>query len=39
MARTLTPDWPRRLLAILAAIVALTWTTPFAQVAIIAGAR
>ena len=37
MARTLTPDWPRRLLAVLAAIVALTWTTPFAQVAIIAG--
>jgi chromate transporter len=37
MARALTPDWPRRLLAVLAAIVALTWTTPFAQVAIIAG--
>ena len=37
MARTLTPDWPRRLLAVLAAIVALAWTTPFAQVAIIAG--
>ena len=37
MARTLTPDWPRRLVAVLAAIVALTWTTPFAQVAIIAG--
>lgn len=37
MARALTPDWPRRLVAVLAAIVALSWTTPFAQVAIIAG--
>jgi chromate transporter len=37
MARALTPDWPRRLVAVLAAIVALTWTTPFSQVAIIAG--
>jgi chromate transporter len=37
MAKTLTPDWRRRLVAVLAAIVALTWTTPFAQVAIIAG--
>ena len=36
MARALTPDWRRRLVAILAAIVALAWTTPFAQVAIIA---
>ena len=35
MARALTPDWPRRLLVVLAAAVALTWTTPFAQVAII----
>lgn len=37
MARTLTPDWPRRFLAVLAAIVALAWTTPFSQIAIIAG--
>jgi chromate transporter len=37
MARVLTPDWPRRLVAVLAAVVALAWTTPFAQVAIIAG--
>jgi chromate transporter len=37
MARALTPDWPRRVVAVVAAIVALTWTTPFAQVAIIAG--
>ena len=37
MARALTPDWPRRLVAVLAAFVALAWTTPFAQVAIIAG--
>ena len=36
MARALTPDWPRRLVAVLAAVVALAWTTPFAQVAIIA---
>jgi chromate transporter len=36
MARALTPDWPRRLLAVVAAIVALAWTTPFAQVALIA---
>ena len=36
MARALTPDWPRRLVAALAAVVALAWTTPFAQVAIIA---
>ncbi len=36
MARALTPDWPRRLVAVLAAVVALTWSTPFAQVALIA---
>ena len=36
MARALTSDWPRRLVAALAAVVALAWTTPFAQVAIIA---
>jgi chromate transporter len=37
MALRLTPDWPRRVLAIVAAAVALSWTTPFAQVAIIVG--
>jgi chromate transporter len=37
MAQALTPDWPRRLVALGAAIVALIWTTPVAQVAIIAG--
>ena len=37
MSRALTPDWPRRLVAVLAAFVALTWTTPSAQVAIIVG--
>lgn len=36
MAGSLTPDWPRRALALAAAAVALAWTTPFAQVAIIA---
>jgi chromate transporter len=36
MARTLTPDWPRRIVAIAAAVVALAWTMPFSQVAIIA---
>ncbi len=36
MARTLTPDWPRRAVAVLAATVALLWATPFSQVAIIA---
>jgi chromate transporter len=35
MAGTLTPDWPRRALALAAAAVALVWTIPFAQVAII----
>jgi chromate transporter len=35
MARTLTPDWPRRLLAIVAAAIALAWTAPFSQVALI----
>ncbi len=35
MARTLAPDWPRRAVALVAAAVALTWTVPFAQVAII----
>jgi chromate transporter len=37
MARALTPDWLRRAVAFLAAIVALVWATPFSQVAIIAG--
>ena len=37
MARTLTPDWPRRLVALVAAAVALAWSVPFAQVAIIGG--
>ena len=37
MSRRLTPDWPRRGLAIVAAAVALLLATPFAQVAIIAG--
>ena len=37
MSRRLTPDWPRRAVAVIAAAVALLATTPFAQVAIIAG--
>jgi chromate transporter len=37
MSRSLTPDWPRRFVAVLAAAVALLWTSPFSQVAIIAG--
>jgi chromate transporter len=37
MAQRLTPDWPRRALAVVAAAVALLWATPFSQVAIIAG--
>jgi len=37
MARTLTPDWPRRLLALAAAAIALAWVTPFSQVALIVG--
>jgi len=36
MARTLTPDWPRRAVALAAAAVALAVATPFSQVAIIA---
>ena len=36
MAGSLAPDWPRRAVAVAAAAVALAWTTPFAQVAIIA---
>ena len=37
MARTLTPDWPRWAIAIIAAAIALGWATPLSQVAIIAG--
>ena len=37
MARVLTPDWPRRALAVTATAVALVWTSPVSQVAIIAG--
>lgn len=37
MAGTLTPDWARRAIAVAAAGVALAWTTPFSQVAIIVG--
>jgi chromate transporter len=37
MARTLTPDAPRLALAALATVVALSTTTPFAQVALIVG--
>ena len=36
MARSLTPDWPRRVVAVLAAAVSLAWATTFSQVAIIA---
>ncbi len=37
MARNLAPDWPRRIVAAVAAAIALAWATPFTQVAIIAG--
>jgi chromate transporter len=37
MARNLAPDWPRRTVALVAAVVAIAWATPFSQVAIIAG--
>jgi chromate transporter len=37
MSLTLTPDWRRRALAAVAAAVVLAWSTPFAQVAVIAG--
>lgn len=33
MARSLTPDWPRRIVALAAAGIALAWTTPFSPVA------
>lgn len=35
MARKLCPDWPRRLLALATAIVALWWPTPWTQVGLI----
>ncbi len=37
MARTLTPDWPRRGMAFIAAALALAWTSAFSQVSIILG--
>jgi chromate transporter len=37
MARTLTPDWPRRGVALIAAAVALVWATPLSHVGIIVG--
>jgi chromate transporter len=37
MARTLTPDWRRRAIALVAAVIAIGWATPLSQVAIIAG--
>ncbi len=37
LARALAPDWPCRALAIAGAAVALLWTDPLAQLAIIAG--
>jgi chromate transporter len=37
MARRLTPDWPRRFVAIGATAIALGWASPLAQVAVIAG--
>ena len=37
LARSLAPDWPRRLLALAGMAVALLWTSPLSQVAIIAG--
>jgi chromate transporter len=37
LARSLTPDWPRRGVALAGMAVALLWSTPFSQLAIIAG--
>ena len=37
LARSLTPDWPRRAVALAGMGVALLWSTPFSQLAIIAG--
>ena len=36
MARQLCPDWPRRALAIVTAVLALLWPTPWTQVGLIA---
>jgi chromate transporter len=36
MAVALAPDWPRRAMAVAATIVALLWSTPLTQVAVIA---
>ena len=37
LARSLTPDWPRRAVALAGMAIALLWSTPFSQLAIIAG--
>jgi chromate transporter len=37
LARSLTPDWPRRAVALAGMAVALLWSTPFSQLAIIVG--
>jgi chromate transporter len=37
MAVALAPDWPRRAMAVAATIVALLWSTPLTQVAVITG--
>ena len=37
MARTLTPDWPRRTIGLVATAIALAWISPMSQVAIMAG--
>ena len=37
LASSLAPDWPRKLVAVAGAAIALLWTDPIAQVAIIAG--
>jgi chromate transporter len=37
LAGSLTPDWPRRAVALAGMAVALLWSTPFSQLAIIAG--
>jgi chromate transporter len=38
MGKTLTPDWPRRAIAVLALFVALVWQNPFAQIVTLAAA-
>ena len=37
LARSLTPDWPRRAVALVGMVIALLVATPFSQLAIIAG--